>query len=346
MRADGLPRQRYRPRLHVEVASQLGLALAFAAGLWCVAVPRAAWVTALGAVLLVSVAVQAVLLFHDCMHQAAFGDRRVETWVARAIGAFYGCPFHFLRAEHIRHHRHAGLVDGDPEALHLHEADAARRPHGRLLARLGRRWTGAFAYTWILQLGSFARFARRQLQRVDDPALVRATLVDLGCMVALWVPLTLFLAAHGAYLRVLVFAFAIPAVVGLALVYAAAKPLHTLMIPYRLERSSYAERQLCVTRTFETHPLVAFFLCNLNYHIEHHLYPHVSRWDLPRLARALRPSLVELARAKNLPLAVHDGYTSFARASTPTYNPIGDLAAWGEENRGFRYTHFHAPRGP
>ena len=54
------------------------------------------------------------------------------------------------------------------------------------------------------------------------------------------------------------------------------------------------------TRTILTHPIVAYFMCNENYHLEHHLYPRVPWYNLPRLHRALRPGL-EAERAPFIP---------------------------------------------
>jgi fatty acid desaturase len=47
------------------------------------------------------------------------------------------------------------------------------------------------------------------------------------------------------------------------------------------------------TRTILTRPLIAYFMCNENYHLEHHLYPRVPWYNLPRLHDALEPRLVE-----------------------------------------------------
>ena len=35
-------------------------------------------------------------------------------------------------------------------------------------------------------------------------------------------------------------------------------------------------------RTIKAHPVVDFFLCNENYHIEHHLYPSVPWYNLKK----------------------------------------------------------------
>ena len=43
---------------------------------------------------------------------------------------------------------------------------------------------------------------------------------------------------------------------------------------------------LLSSRTVRPHPVVAFFLLNENYHLEHHLYPEVPSYHLPALHRA------------------------------------------------------------
>jgi fatty acid desaturase len=45
------------------------------------------------------------------------------------------------------------------------------------------------------------------------------------------------------------------------------------------------------TRTILTTPLVRFFMCNENYHLEHHLYPGVPWHHLPHVHAVLRPAL-------------------------------------------------------
>jgi fatty acid desaturase len=46
------------------------------------------------------------------------------------------------------------------------------------------------------------------------------------------------------------------------------------------------------TRSILTNRLTAFFMCNENYHLEHHLYPGVPWYNLPALHRELRAELV------------------------------------------------------
>ncbi|GJQ20201.1 MAG: fatty acid desaturase [Bacteroidia bacterium] len=42
------------------------------------------------------------------------------------------------------------------------------------------------------------------------------------------------------------------------------------------------------TRTVATHPVLSFMMCNINYHIEHHLYPGVPWYNLPKVHKILQ----------------------------------------------------------
>ena len=41
------------------------------------------------------------------------------------------------------------------------------------------------------------------------------------------------------------------------------------------------------TRTVATNPVLSFLICNINYHIEHHLYPGVPWYNLPKVHKIL-----------------------------------------------------------
>jgi fatty acid desaturase len=45
------------------------------------------------------------------------------------------------------------------------------------------------------------------------------------------------------------------------------------------------------SRTILPHPVVAFLLLNENYHLEHHLFPEVPSYHLPRLHKLIWPQL-------------------------------------------------------
>ena len=49
-----------------------------------------------------------------------------------------------------------------------------------------------------------------------------------------------------------------------------------------------AGHPLTQTRTVTSNALVSFFMCNLNYHLEHHLFPAMPWYNLPRLHALLQ----------------------------------------------------------
>jgi fatty acid desaturase len=51
--------------------------------------------------------------------------------------------------------------------------------------------------------------------------------------------------------------------------------------------------ELTDTRTVTTHPALAFMMCNINYHLEHHLYPGVPWYNLPQLHLLLQDDYLE-----------------------------------------------------
>ena len=59
------------------------------------------------------------------------------------------------------------------------------------------------------------------------------------------------------------------------------------------------------TRSILTGPVVRFFMCNENYHLEHHLYPGIPWYRLPSAHRMMEPEL----RRRGAPFI--RSYTSF-----------------------------------
>jgi fatty acid desaturase len=47
------------------------------------------------------------------------------------------------------------------------------------------------------------------------------------------------------------------------------------------------------TRTIHTNPVTRFFMCNENYHLEHHLYPGVPWYNLPTIHAELKQELID-----------------------------------------------------
>ena len=59
------------------------------------------------------------------------------------------------------------------------------------------------------------------------------------------------------------------------------------------------------TRTVISNRVVAFFMCNLNYHLEHHLFPGIPCYNLPKLHKLLETTYPTVAAS------VYRSYTAF-----------------------------------
>ena len=45
------------------------------------------------------------------------------------------------------------------------------------------------------------------------------------------------------------------------------------------------------TRTYLASPFVSFFYWNMNYHVEHHMYPAIPYYNLPKLRKAIESDM-------------------------------------------------------
>ena len=71
--------------------------------------------------------------------------------------------------------------------------------------------------------------------------------------------------------------------------------INTLVNIRGMSQHTFLEHQsdtVLGTRSILTNRVTAFFMCNENYHLEHHLYPTIPWYNLPRLHNALRDDLV------------------------------------------------------
>lgn len=246
--------------------------------------------------------IQGVMLFHDCLHASAFAERRFNLWVGRLVGALFFWPFTFLRDCHLQHHKNVGLVDGDPELLHATREDAARRPLGRFMAHLARSPL-SLLYAPIMQAIELRAWLRKNPRR--------SLVVEGALAVVVWTVFDVWLAQWGPVWRGFVFGVFGPSVAALLLVHYALLPMHYGMLSRRIATASYARRVLLTSRSFDPGWLAAWLVGNQTFHIEHHLYPRMSRFDLARFARGERRTIDAIAHGEGLVPMRHRSYFDF-----------------------------------
>lgn len=253
-------------------------ALYAGAAIGAVALP---WYAALPCYVLAAAALHGVSLFtHEAVHGVLFRHRGLN----HLFGALCAWPvlqnFAAYRVLHLRHHAQLG-AEGDPD----HFDNYTQRRWLVYGMHWGRLLAGYPAYLLAIPVLAFKHGAARDRVLLTLETLAAAVLLTWACLTlpTAWV-------MHG---------WLLPMVVINTMVNIRGMSQHTLLT----DTADVVQG----TRTILTNPVTRFFMCNENYHLEHHLYPGVPWHRLPALHAALRPQLDALD-APFIP-----SYAAFAR---------------------------------
>jgi fatty acid desaturase len=225
------------------------------------------------------------VLAHDAAHYRLFGNRRLNDAVGRLLGTVTGISMRSYRVVHRLHHNDL-YGRNDPDiALH----GGYPRGKGYLVRKLAGDLTGINAWkTFHYFFGNPALNAATgtALRPLDDtaPALRRAARRDRWGVVGFHVAAPLILlAASGVHALV---AYVVLWIVPLATVVQV-----ILRVRAVLEHGAVADMSSPFTaaRTNLAGPIARLLLFphHVNFHIEHHLFPAVPHYRLPRLHREL-----------------------------------------------------------
>lgn len=223
------------------------------------------WTLAIPCYLLAAASLHGISLF---AHEAVHGTLAPNHMGNRIFGALCAIPVlqncSAYRVLHLRHHRHLG-EGGDPD----HYANYT--PWGWLIFVMNwaRLLIGYPIYIAAIPLLGFRQGNGRD--RLGIGLELMATLVGgivaVACVPADWL-------WHGWF---------VPMLFINTMVNIRGMSQHTLL--------EHANDEVLGTRTILTTPLVRFFMCNENFHLEHHLYPAVPWYQLPHVHQALEPEL-------------------------------------------------------
>jgi len=269
------------------IAITLGIiALAVASGI-------AVWPSPAVALAVVVIGIQQHALFilaHDSAHYRLFRSRALNDGVGRAIGMAGGISMCTYRVIHRLHHNNL-YTDEDPDtAIH----GGYPRGVAYLWKKLAADLVGLNAWkTFAYFFGSPAinRDTHRAARPLDDtsPALRAAARRDRWLVVAFHIVVPLALLALGGAHALLLYLvlWVLPGVTVLQVI---------LRLRAIAEHGAVTDLSspLTAARSNRTHGSLAnrlgrlaLFPHHVNYHLEHHLYPAVPHYHLPRLHRLL-----------------------------------------------------------
>jgi fatty acid desaturase len=255
---------------YVRLGIFLGLYLAASCGAFWMAhaAGDAAWVYVanLPLYILAAASLHGISLF---THEGVHGTLSLRSWWNRALSIICALPvlqnYSAYKVLHLKHHHHLGQ-EGDPD----HYANYTSWTWLEFAMHWGRLIIGYPAYIVAIPLLGFRQGARS----------ARGWIVLEVCLLAMLIAAAVLLLPNLWLLH----GWLLPMVVINTLVNIRGMSQHTF-----LEHQSDTIRG---TRSILTNRVTAFFMCNENYHLEHHLYPTIPWYNLPRLHQALRGELV------------------------------------------------------
>jgi fatty acid desaturase len=221
------------------------------------------------------------VLMHEGVHGNLFRKRNLDRWGAFLLGAPTLVSGAAYRVTHRLHHRHNRTED-DPDEF----GNYVRSP--RLLSAAFYAWgvIGMLVFLVHVPVHAYRRATARD--RVE-------ILLEYGLLALLYTVVCLLAVRAGA-LPLLLHGWLYPMVVVTAIVNIRGWSEHMLTQP---------GSALTQTRTVRSNRLVRFFLLNLNFHLEHHLFPSVPWYNVPHL-HALLEDDFRVAGAY-----VYDSYARF-----------------------------------
>lgn len=224
------------------------------------------WLLAVPLWLLAAASLHGVSLFtHEAVHGTLCAGKRWNHLIGAACALPVLQNFAAYRVLHLRHHSHLG-DEGDPD----HYSNYTRWSWMVFILHWLRLLVGYPVYIAVIPVLGWKHGTARD--RLGIAAEVLALAAVVGVLMAAGL--------RGAWL---IHGWLIPMAFINTMVNIRGMSQHTLL--------EHARDEVQGTRSILTSPLVRFFMCNENYHLEHHLWPGVPWHHLPEVHAAMRGEL-------------------------------------------------------
>jgi fatty acid desaturase len=204
-------------------------------------------------------------LMHEGMHGNFFRNRRWDRWYGFVTGLPTLYPVSEYRINHLLHHKHTRSEEDPDEVLHI-----SRNRTFQSLIFYAMYPAGVLFYLLHIPLTAYTRGPLKERIRA---AVERVSIVLFVCVLSA-------VAWEFGFLDVLVHCWFIPLVV--------TGVLASIRIcgEHQMTGGDHPLRQ---ARTVTSNWFCSFCNVHLNYHLEHHLFPGVPWYNLPKLHRVLSP---------------------------------------------------------
>jgi fatty acid desaturase/membrane-associated phospholipid phosphatase len=226
--------------------------------------PRTQWLLLLPGIIVTSLALNAfVLLMHDGMHDTLLRTPLSNRAASVVIGSSFLMSFSAYRVLHTRHHKYLG----DPRDPDDYKNYTGHRSLVWTLHFL-RLAVGSLLYLFFIPALALKFGSRIERQRILVEYVLLVTIYGL---LLRFVPFT-----------ILATAWLIPLLIVGTMTGIRGFTQHGI---------TDATDPYIASRTILPNPIVGFFLLHENLHLEHHLFPEIPSYNLPRLHRLIWPKL-------------------------------------------------------
>lgn len=225
---------------------------------------------------------------HELCHKTPFRSKGLNEFFLKVFSFVSWSDYVAFRPSHVKHHQVTVHHDHDGEVVLPRKLDwefvrfyvaiftvspkfAWRRISALLHAARGRIVDGELNGAWLERVMP----AGNPALRAEHRRWARTVLLGQGTLAALFVAL-------GHPFLILIFNFGPFYCPWLALL--CGLPQHLGLSP------NVPDFRLC-SRTYTSGPFVGFLYWNMNYHVEHHMFPAVPFYNLPRLRAAIAADL-------------------------------------------------------
>jgi fatty acid desaturase len=210
--------------------------------------------------------------WHECQHGTAFKTRWLNEFFYELCSFMTIREASLWRWSHSRHHTHTIIVDYDPEIQVTRPADLIK-----IAADFVYLYSGTIEIKRIA-LHAFGSFTKLEQDYIPEVARKRTIVSSQIYLLLMAGVITLAIAIRSFLPILLVWT---PRFYGGWLHQLCGLTQHA-----GLAENEYDHRKS--TRTVFMNPVYCFLYMNMNYHIEHHMYPTVPFFALPRLYRLIR----------------------------------------------------------
>lgn len=204
-----------------------------------------------------------ILLLHEGMHHTLFASRFWNRWVSAALGWVFCISFTAYKVMHTRHHNYLG----DPRDPDDYQNYLKNKP---LLWTMhyGRLILGPYLYIFVIPLLAL---------RYGSPIERRHVIEEYIALISVYI-----IAALAIPGDLLLYMWFIPLVITAHMTAIRGLTQHGI---------TNAQDPFIASRSIQANRVVAFFLLNENFHLEHHLFPEIPSYNLSQLHKLIWPRL-------------------------------------------------------